>query len=70
MSKFDDIVDGEPVTIKYGQALKVKGATINLACCDCGLVHNVVIIPMRTRLKLFMWRDNRRTANHRRKKRS
>lgn len=68
MSKFEDIKDGEPVTIKYRQAFKQKGANMNFACCDCGLVHNIVIMPLKTRVRLYFWRDNRRTANRRRRK--
>ena len=68
MSKFKDIEDGEPVTLEYVQALKTKGAAMNFACCDCGLVHRIVYIPLKTRLKIYFWRDNRRTANRRRGK--
>ncbi len=66
--KFDDIKAGESVTLEYVQAFKQKGAKMNLACCDCGLVHNIVFMPLKTRIKLYFWRDNRRTANHRRSK--
>lgn len=68
MSKFIDIKDGKPVILEYVQALKIKGATMNFACCDCGLVHNIVYIPLKTRIKIYFWRDNRRTANRRRRK--
>ena len=66
MAEFIDIEEGEPITLEYVQASKVKGATMNFACCDCGLVHNVVYIPLKTRMKIYYWRDNRRTANRRR----
>lgn len=66
--KFQDIKDGEPITLHYRQAQGMKGANMNFACCDCGLVHNIVYMPLKTRLKLYFWRDNRRTANHRRAK--
>jgi len=68
MAKFEDVIEGEPITLPYVQALKTKGARMNFACCDCGLVHNVVFVPLKTRLKLYFWRDNRRTANRRRGK--
>ena len=68
MNKFQDIKDGEPVTLLYRQAQNCKGANMNFACCDCGLVHNIVFMPLKTRLKIYFWRDNRRTANRRRKK--
>ncbi|RKY39858.1 MAG: hypothetical protein DRP85_09490 [Candidatus Makaraimicrobium thalassicum] len=65
-SKFRDLKDGEPLTLPYHQAHGQKGVTFHFACCDCGLVHNVVILPLRTRVKIYFWRDNRRTANRRR----
>ena len=68
MSKFTNINDGEPITLKYRQAQGLKGANMNFACCDCSLVHNVVIMPLKTRVKLYFWRDNRRTVNRRRRK--
>lgn len=68
MSKFKDIEDGEPIVLHYRQACNTKGTNMNFACCDCGLVHNIVFIPLKTRLKLYFWRDNRRTANRRRRK--
>ncbi len=68
MAKFKDIKDGEPVVLKYMQAQKQKGAVMNFACCDCGLVHNIVYMPLKTRIRIYFWRDNRRTANRRRKK--
>ncbi len=68
MSKFKQIKDGEPVTLMYRQVKKDKIANMNFACCDCGLVHNIAFVPLKTRLKIYMWRDKRRTANHRRGK--
>ena len=68
MAKFKQIYDGEPITLLYVQAIKTKGCNQNFACCDCGLVHNIVYIPLKTRLKIYFWRDGRRTANHRRRK--
>lgn len=68
MSKFKDIKNGEPVILKYVQAFKTKAASMNFACCDCGLVHRIVYVPLKTRLKIYYWRDNHRTANRRRKK--
>lgn len=68
MAKFEDIENGVPITLKYVQAMKVKGTKMNFACCDCGLVHNIVLMPLKTRIKVYFWRDNRRTANRRRRK--
>lgn len=66
--KYKKVKKGEPITILYQQAFKKKGASLNFSCCDCGLVHGFFIIPYKTRLKMFVWRDNKRTANHRRLK--
>ncbi len=68
MAKFRDIKDGEPVILKYMQAQKMKGVVMNFACCECSLVHNIGIMPLKTRVKFYFWRDNRRTANRRRRK--
>ncbi len=68
MAKYKQIEDGEPVTLEYVQAFKTKGAVQNFSCCDCGLVHKIVYIPLKTRLKIYYWRENRQTANHRRRK--
>jgi hypothetical protein len=70
MSKFKDAEEGKPITIKYRQMFGENVATMNFACCDCGLVHNIAYIPLKTRLKMYLWRDNRRTANRRRAKKS
>ena len=66
--KFEDIKEGKAITLLYRETQGVKGASMNFACCDCGLVHNIVYMPMKTRIKLYFWRDNRRTANRRRAK--
>ena len=68
MGIYKQVYDGDPITLKYSQAHKTKGAVHNMACCDCGLVHKIVYVPLKTRLKIYCWRDNRQTANHRRSK--
>ncbi len=68
MSTFVDIKAGKPVILEYIQSNKTKAGVMNFCCCDCGLVHNIVFIPLKTRLKVYFYRDNRRTANHRRSK--
>ena len=68
MSKFKKIKNGEPVILDYRKVKGDKVANMNFACCDCGLVHNIAFVPLKTRLKIYMWRDKRRTANHRRGK--
>ena len=68
MSKFKDVEEDVPVIMEYRQVRGKKVANMNFACCDCGLVHNIAYVPLKTRLKAYFWRDNRRTANHRRAK--
>jgi len=68
MSKYKYAIDGEPVTLEYRQVKGRKVANIYLCCCDCGLVHEIAYVPLKTRLKIYAWRDNRRTANRRRNK--
>ena len=45
---------------------KIIGSDWNFACCDCGLVHNIVIFPSKNKVKIIMQRDNRRTGQVRR----
>lgn len=68
MRKYKSTRDGEAIALLYKQAYKHKGAAMNFSCCDCGLVHKIVILPLKTRAKIYFWRDNRATANIRRSK--
>ena len=70
MSKYVQIRDDEEITLPLVDAYVegLRGAGLNLSCCDCGLVHQVIFIPLENNLKIYMKRDNRRTANHRRRK--
>ena len=68
MSNFKLVQEDVPVVLKYRLVKGRKVANMNMACCDCGLVHNIAYVPLKTRLKVYFWRDNRRTANHRRGK--
>lgn len=70
MSGFVDIKEDIPVVLEYRRVRGQKVANMNFACCDCGLVHNIALVPLKTRIKMFFWRDNRRTANRRRGKKS
>lgn len=45
------------------------GKVWKLACCDCGLVHRIVIIPEGKLLRMAAERDNRATAQRRRQMR-
>lgn len=66
--KYENIKTGKVVTLLYQQSLKTKGSIINLACCDCGLVHRIAIVPLKTRLKMFFWRENKLTKKLRKNK--
>lgn len=67
-SSFEDVIDGKAITMLYRRVNSRKVANMNFCCCDCGLVHNIAFVPWATRMKVYMWRDNRRTANRRRRK--
>ncbi len=41
---------------------------LNVACCDCGLVHNTEYVVLDGRILKRVFRDNRRTTNRRRRK--
>lgn len=62
--KYDDLKDGEGTTV-------LNKVPFRLACCDCGLVHDVAIVaPIRKgkELGLAVRRNNRATAARRRAK--
>lgn len=60
--KYPRIKDGEGVDLKSGQIFK-------FACCDCGLVHDMVIVSGKGRnVGLAMKRNKRATAAMRRYK--
>jgi hypothetical protein len=56
-SKYEQVYDDE-----WWEA----GKPTFVACCDCGLVHEVGIRRRKGRYELMFKRDNRRTAAHRR----
>lgn len=58
---YDQIIDGEGISIRSKKIFK-------LACCDCGLVHDVVIAAGRkgTEVGLAMRRNKRATGQRRR----
>lgn len=59
MTKFIQREDGEGFEIPNGEIFK-------LACCDCGLVHNVVVAIDGDKLGLAAERNNRSTGQRRR----
>jgi len=62
MTKYIQRDDGEGWSVKPGQVFK-------LACCDCGLVHRVVIVVENGEIGIAAERDNRATGQRRRKRR-
>jgi len=60
MSRYTQRKDGEGWEVKAGQAFKI-------ACCDCGLVHQVVIVIDDGKVGIAAKRDNRATGQRRRK---
>jgi hypothetical protein len=59
--KYPRIRDGEGVTLKAGERFK-------FACCDCGLVHDMVIVAEGRNIGLALRRNQRSTAAMRRHK--
>jgi uncharacterized Zn finger protein len=43
-----------------------KGAIYRIACCDCGLVHDVIVRNKRDTVRVTAWRNNRSTGQRRR----
>ena len=60
MSRYIQRKDGEGWTVQPGQVFK-------LACCDCGLVHQVVIVIEDGKVGIAAKRDARATGQRRRK---
>jgi hypothetical protein len=61
MSRYIQRLDNEGWTEKSGVPFK-------LACCDCGLVHQVVIVADGEDIGIAARRDNRATGQRRRRK--
>lgn len=52
---------------KDGECFEIPiGAKYRLACCDCGLVHDVVFLNDNGKLYFAAQRNNRATSNKRR----
>jgi hypothetical protein len=60
MSRYTQRKDGEGWEVKPGEIFK-------LACCDCGLVHQVVIVIEDGKVGIAAKRDARATGQRRRK---
>lgn len=65
MSKYKKISNGE--ILRFPE----EGSIFNLACCDCGLVHKMVVKNVtegkdKGMIDMIMIRDNRRTGQIRR----
>ena len=61
MSRYVQRKDGEGWTVTPGEVFK-------LACCSCGLVHQVVIVVEDGVVGIAAKRDNRATGQRRRKR--
>jgi len=62
MTKYIKREDGEGFEIPLGEIYK-------LACCDCGLVHDVIFVYKDGKLAMAAKRNNRATGQKRRRKR-
>jgi hypothetical protein len=60
MSRYTQRKDGEGWTVQPGQIFKI-------ACCDCGLVHQVVFVVEGGEVGIAAKRDARATGQRRRK---
>lgn len=58
--KYPRLKDGEGVELDAGKIFR-------FACCDCGLVHDMVIVAKGRKLGLAMRRNKRSTAAMRRR---
>lgn len=59
--KYKVLKDFEAITLKSDEIFK-------FACCDCGLVHNVVIVARGRDIGFAVHRNKRATAAKRRKR--
>lgn len=65
MGKYRQVGNGE--ILRFSKA----GSIMNLACCDCGLVHNIKVRRVykgkdKGMVDIIMTRDNRRSGQIRR----
>jgi hypothetical protein len=56
----DQVYDGEP--------FEIEGAKLKIACCHCGLVHDIKIVrrPKKRGYRLTVWQNLRSTGQIRR----
>lgn len=53
--------DGNKIT-----TYSAKCASMAFACCDCNLVHDIIFIPKKDKLRVIMYRNNHKTSALRR----
>lgn len=58
-ARYKQRVDGEGFEVPLGEVYRI-------ACCDCGLVHDVVWVYQKGELGMATRRNNRATAQKRR----
>ncbi len=68
MIRYEEVVENKPIILEYRQVEGRNVASQFMACCDCGLVHEIAHVPLKTRMKIYYWRAKKRTANMRRRK--
>jgi hypothetical protein len=61
LTKYIKRTDGDGFTVPLGEIHRI-------ACCDCGLVHDVVWVYVRGKLGMAVRRNARATAQKRREK--
>jgi hypothetical protein len=55
--------------LKDGEWHEVPGVEVSqMACCDCGLVHDIVYVLRNGRLYRAAWRNDRLTKKRRKKR--
>lgn len=64
MSKYESVKNDESFVIIP------KKEVLVLACCDCGLVHNIRFTVKKEKLHITMDRNNRATGQYRRRNRT
>ena len=58
--RYKKLIDGVGVSVP-------KSEIFRFACCDCGLVHDMVLVAGRKEIGMAVRRNNRATAQRRRR---
>lgn len=69
MNRYHIMIDGEGIAIpKKKEKGSNSWARMKFACCDCGLVHDLVIVNGRNDFGFCVKRNKRATAQRRKNK--